>query len=98
MNIREKKTVSKMIRTYCRSKHQMKDTICPECRELETYAHARLERCPFGEKKPTCNRCPIHCYKPEYKDRIREVMRFAGPRMLFRYPLDAVIHLWKELR
>jgi hypothetical protein len=54
---------------------------------------SRLNRCPFGQDKPTCATCPIHCYKPKLRERIREVMRFAGPRMLWRHPILAIRHV-----
>jgi Nitrous oxide-stimulated promoter len=89
---REKRTVSAMIALYCQAHHPAAETPCAECRELQDYALARLDRCPFGDKKPTCAKCPIHCYKPDMKARIREVMRYAGPRMLRRHPLLAAMH------
>lgn len=46
----EKKTVELMIRLYCRKKEKNK-ILCTDCKELLRYAHARLDRCPFGEKK-----------------------------------------------
>ena len=95
MNDREKKTVSKMIRIYCRFKHGQKDSLCPDCKQLEEYAHRRLERCKFGEDKPSCQKCPIHCYKPEYREKMKEVMRFSGPKMVFFHPADAIRHLWQ---
>ena len=96
MNAREKNTVSEMIRIYCRSKHGTRNGLCPECGEVEDYAHNRLEHCKFGEEKPTCEKCTVHCYKPGYRDKIREIMRFSGPRMIFRYPADAIRHLLKK--
>jgi len=95
MNGSEKKTVSKMLRIYCRFKHGQEDSLCEDCKRLEDYAHHRLERCKFGERKPACEKCTVHCYKPEYREKIREVMRFSGQRMLFFHPVDAVKHLWK---
>ncbi len=92
MNTSEKNTVSKMIRIYCRLKHKQQNLLCPDCRKLEDCAHGRLEHCPFGENKPVCKKCPVHCYKPEYREKIREVMQFAGPRMLFFHPADAFRH------
>ncbi len=92
MNTREKVTVSKMIRIYCRSKHGGKKMLCADCKQLGDYALERLERCPFGDNKPACNTCSVHCYQPQYREKIREVMRFSGPRMIFRYPIDAVRH------
>lgn len=91
----EKQTAEQMIRLYCRRKEGNK-TLCPRCRELLEYAHARLSRCPFGQEKPTCRLCTVHCYKPEMKERMRAVMRYAGPRMLLYHPIAAIRHLWKE--
>jgi hypothetical protein len=89
---REARTVRLMIDLYCRSHHGAKG-LCGECRKLAAYAEQRIGKCPFGEEKPACGRCTIHCYKPEMKVRIREVMRFAGPRMTWRHPLLAIRHL-----
>lgn len=97
MNEGEKKTVAKMIRIYCRSKHNTKDRLCEECDSLNNYAQQRLTRCKFGNSKPTCEKCPIHCYKPKMKEQIQIVMRFAGPRMLFYHPILAVKHLCKNV-
>jgi len=90
---RERRTVSLMIAMYCRAQHAQVQGLCPECAELEAYALARVEKCRFGERKPACANCPVHCYKPEMRQRIRAVMRYAGPRMLLRHPLLALLHL-----
>ena len=92
----EKAVVEQMIRLYCR-KREGNEVLCDSCRELLAYAHSRLDRCRFGAQKPTCRKCPIHCYRPEMKDRIRAVMRWAGPRMLLYHPMAAIKHLWREL-
>lgn len=92
---REEKTLAAMVRIYCRAHHGGAE-ICEECRVLLRYAHVRLDRCPFGEGKPTCVRCPVHCYKPEPREKVRQVMRFAGPRMLWRHPILAFLHFWDE--
>ncbi|MCF0199062.1 MAG: nitrous oxide-stimulated promoter family protein [Bacteroidaceae bacterium] len=91
----EKKVVELMVRLYCR-KREGNDSLCADCEALLAYAHARLDRCRFGEQKPSCQRCPIHCYRPEMRERIRQVMRWAGPRMLLYHPLIALRHLWAE--
>ena len=91
----EKQTVERMVRLYCRKKEGNKQ-LCPRCEELLGYARIRLSRCPFGENKSTCRQCSIHCYKPEMKERMREVMRYAGPRMLLYHPVAALRHLWQE--
>ncbi len=91
--IREHRTISAMLNLYCRDHHDPMDGLCPECQSLLEYAEQRLERCVFQEHKPTCAHCPVHCYRAEYRERIREMMRYAGPRMLWRHPLLAVRHL-----
>lgn len=94
---REKKTISVMIRLYCHKHHSTAgDLLCEDCEELLQYAMVRLDKCPLGPEKGPCSKCEIHCYKPAMKKKIREVMRFSGPRMLSRHPALAVSHLMKE--
>lgn len=81
-----------MISDYCRSHYQNKK-LCSECTELKDYALERLNTCPFQEGKTTCAKCPVHCYKQEMRDRIKTVMRYAGPRMTYRHPILALRHL-----
>ena len=88
----EKRIVEKMIRIYCRSKHDQKE-LCDECRELLDYALLRLDKCKYGDKKSACGKCTTHCYKPVMREKIKRVMKFSGPRMLFHHPLDAFRHL-----
>ena len=88
----EKETIRAMIRIYCRSQHQG-DPLCEGCLELSVYADQRLDQCPYGEGKPTCQNCPIHCYQKEQRELIKEVMRFAGPKMIWHHPLMAFRHL-----
>ena len=95
---RERKTVEAMIRLYCEAHHAPEGLFCPECQELLQYALERLDRCPFQERKTTCAKCPVHCYRPEHREQIRVVMRYAGPRMLFRHPILALLHLWDGIR
>ena len=90
---REKKIVADMIALYCRKKHRHKNSLCTECAQLRAYAEQRSDRCPFMETKTFCSNCKVHCYKPEMRDKIRQVMRFAGPRMLMYHPVAAVRHL-----
>lgn len=90
---REKRTVALMIRIYCRSHHGTKAGLCPDCQALLDYAAQRSDRCPFMETKTFCSNCRVHCYRPEMREKIRAVMRFSGPRMLFHHPLMAVRHV-----
>lgn len=98
MNEDEKKVVNKMITLYCKGNHNTNGELCNDCYELNQYAFARLSRCPFGEEKPTCGSCAIHCYKPAKRDLIKKVMRFAGPRMVFISPIYTLKHFYKEYR
>ena len=90
---REKRTVALMIRLYCRKKHRTKKNLCPECEALSQYAMQRSDKCPFMETKTFCSNCRVHCYKPEMREKIREVMRFSGPRMILHHPVMAVRHV-----
>ena len=90
---REKKTVAFMIALYCRKNHGTKGTLCPECEELKQYAMSRSDHCPFMETKTFCSNCRVHCYKPEMREKIRQVMRFSGPRMMLYHPVMAVRHV-----
>lgn len=94
----EFKTVKAMVEVYCKDHHDTKGELCTECRELLEYAEVRLDRCPYGEDKPTCNKCPIHCYKPAPKEQMRLIMRYSGPRMLLKHPILAIRHLVHEKR
>ena len=89
---RECKTLTTMIDMYCKRNHRGKE-LCISCMELQNYALKRLASCPFGEEKPTCAKCPVHCYKPEMRERIRAVMRYSGPRMIYTHPVQAINHI-----
>ena len=90
---KEKKGVSLMISLYCRKKHGSRQELCPECEALKQYALLRSDKCPFMETKTFCSNCKVHCYKPEMREKIREVMRFSGPRMICYHPVLAVSHV-----
>jgi len=96
---REHRTMACMVEIYCRDHHGSGAAApCTECREFLDYAERRLEKCPYGEQKPTCARCPIHCYKPAQREHARVVMRYAGPRMTWRHPWLSLTHLLDKLR
>lgn len=95
---REKRIVSEMIALYCHKKHGTKGYICDDCAALSAYAQTRSDNCPFMETKTFCSNCKVHCYKPEMREKIREVMRFSGPRMLTVHPVMAVRHVIESKR
>jgi hypothetical protein len=91
---RELTTISAMLDMYCRAHHGgAPAALCASCAELFQYASRRLERCVFGDAKPTCANCIVHCYSAEMREQVRVVMRWAGPRMLLRHPLLGIRHL-----
>jgi hypothetical protein len=85
-----------MVEMYC-SHHHGGGVLCAECAKLADYADRKLDLCPYGPEKPTCTECPIHCYRSEPRERMREVMKFAGPRMLRTHPYLAVMHIFDGL-
>jgi hypothetical protein len=95
---REKRTLSAMVGIYCRAHHRSAGRLCEECAALAAYAICRLDRCPFGAEKTACAQCPVHCYQRAMRARIQVVMRYAGPRMLYRHPILALRHQCDALR
>ncbi len=90
---RERLTMAKMIGIYCSAHHDGPgDVLCASCQDFQSYVDVRLKKCPYGEDKPTCANCPVHCYKPARRDQAKRIMRYAGPRMLFRHPLLTITH------
>ena len=88
----EKKTVGLMVELYCRLRERNR-ALCADCQALIVYAHQRLDRCKFGNEKCRCKVCSVHCYNPKMREKIRAVMRFAGPRMLFYHPITTLRYL-----
>jgi hypothetical protein len=91
---RESKTVEVMIALYCHKHHVSSNGLCIEYFSLLEYAFLRLKKCPFQEGKTTCAKCPAHCYSPATRENIRSIMRYSGPRMLYRHPLATIWHLF----
>jgi hypothetical protein len=91
---KQKKTIGIMLRIFCDAHHGTDGRLlCPACAELLDYAERRLDKCPYGQNKGACSKCEIHCYKPEMRKRITEVMRYSGPKMATKHPLLAFGHL-----
>ncbi len=90
--IYESKVIETMIYIYCKKNHNSK-SLCSNCKELVEYCNKRIEHCPLGDAKINCQQCEIHCYSSEQRERIREIMRFSGPRMTYLHPIMAIKHL-----
>lgn len=74
---REKMTIRRMISLY--------ESQCPQASDepghydaLFAYAQKRLDKCVFGEEKPACKQCPVHCYQPTKREEMKQIMRWAG--------------------
>jgi len=93
---REILTVEKMIRLYCKHDHKIGVDGCKECGDLLEYARKHTLNCKFGDQKPVCSNCLVHCYKPEKREKIKMVMRFSGPRMIWTYPNLAIQYIYDK--
>lgn len=67
------------------------ETLCPECAGLLEHGMKKRALCPL-DPKPTCRSCQIHCYTPEYRQKIREIMAYSGRKMILRGRLDYLWH------
>ena len=94
---REKQTVQRMIELYCR--HHLKvETMPEEYQHLAEFACRRLDHCKYGENKTACKNCPTHCYASKEREQIREIMRWAGPRVILYSPKDAIVHTFYNVK
>lgn len=94
-------TVTAMIDLYCLKHHQInanKFQRCTDCEQFRSYVKHRLDRCPYGENKPSCKQCPIHCYRPQQKVNSQTIMRYSGPKMIVKHPIMAIRHLIHDKR
>lgn len=93
----ERKTINTMVLIYCKNMHFNTKTQCNDCQELSNYALQRLMKCPFGENKPTCEKCEIHCYKLDMRKKIKTVMKYSGPHMAYKHPILTILHLIRNM-
>ncbi len=91
--IREKKTIEVMLLMYCKHHHNSKLQLCENCELVLKYALNKIDKCVFGEQKPVCNDCKIHCYAKDMRAKVKEIMRYSGPRMIIKHPYLAIMHI-----
>ena len=91
-------TITRMVRRYCRSVHETGGRFFHTKRPLPEHVKKRRGICPHGDNKPFCSNCPIHCHKPEMRQQMRAVMRYAGPRMLLTHPILVLRHMTETMR
>jgi hypothetical protein len=89
---REKTIVGAMIELYCHKNHSTTGSVCSSCSKLQDYVKIRLMRCVFGNAKPVCKDCTVHCYSSFRREQIIKIMRWSGPRMVIYHPLYALLH------
>ena len=94
----EKHTVRIMVKMYCDHNHDKIGSICSDCNELTEFANERIDKCVFQDDKPVCSECQVHCYRKHMRDKIKTVMRYAGPRMIFSHPILGIRHLIDKRR
>jgi hypothetical protein len=68
-----------------------KRKVCADCARLLSHAVTKRAICHL-EPKPACRLCTEHCYAPDYRQRIREVMKFSGRHLILRGRLDLLFH------
>lgn len=89
----ELKTVTDMISIYCRDVHKTDGgTLCPECEELLDYVEKRVNNCPRIGEQTLCSECSTHCFAPNRRQKMQEIMRYSGPKMMLRSPVMALRH------
>lgn len=94
---KEKAVVDVMISIYCKSNHKSK-SLCKDCQNLQLYVHTKIDRCPFKPEKTYCSTCHIHCYSKIMQEKIKQVMRYSGPRMIFYHPIILIDHWLMTLK
>lgn len=82
---KEKQTIEFMISLYERNHKE-------DCSELLEYALLRIDKCPFMSEKTFCSSCKVHCYQKQYREQMKKVMRYSGPRMLLHHPILTITH------
>lgn len=94
---RQKATIALMLRLYCKHRLGLKEMDEEHLRLLD-YCSRRLDRCRWQDAKPACKDCLVHCYAPAEREKIREIMRWAGPRMILYAPIETLRHFFEGLR
>ena len=85
-----------MVKLYCRNHHHSAH-LCELCNEVLNYAKQRVGQCKWQEEKPACAQCTVHCFKPIFRNKIQEMMRYAGPRMIYKHPIITLNHYVHKL-
>ncbi len=93
---REIETVDAIIKLYCDKNHEQSKGLCDQCQEVRNYAIGKIENCPYQPNKPICKSCTTHCYEPAMREEIRKIMRFSGPKLIWRHPILTIRHMMNK--
>jgi len=66
--------------------------LCPDCAAFMAYAIQKRLTCPLEAEKPSCKHCRIHCYAPQQRALVKQIMAWSGRRMMLRGRLDYLWH------
>ena len=94
---REKKVISEMVKLYCRKNHKKRE-LCDECRDVLNYSLNRIDNCKYMYTKTFCSNCKKPCYSPKMKEKIKQIMKFSGLRILFHHPLLVISHMLSRFK
>ena len=97
--------IGKFVEVYCAGKHGAVERtpfslpeglgetkICSECAAFMEYAVSKRINCPLEAGKPSCKHCRIHCYGKDQREKVREIMAYAGRKLMMQGRLDYVWH------
>ena len=108
---RDAQTLRVMTQMYCENHHRTNgkragenkdgnagdDVLRKQCSAVLAYSLERTAKCPH-EHKGNCKECSIHCYKPDMRAAIKDIMSYAGPRMLYAHPLLALRYVTRKIK
>lgn len=106
--VKDMAVLGRFVAVYCRDKHSdrpktrftyrgIEDRVwrdielCDECARLLAHGTAKRLLCPL-DPKPSCKHCEIHCYAPGHRERVREIMRYSGKKLMRRGRVDLIYH------
>ena len=96
---REKLTIRHMVEIYCRGHRHFASGICVNRTSSLLYSYDRIEKCPFNcSQKPACGLCRTNCFTAKRYRQFRQIMRYAGPRMMLYHPYLTMVHIWDAVR
>lgn len=99
------RVLGKFVEVYCSGKHRAAEqapvalpagigerSLCPECASFLEYAVTKRLKCPLEADKPICKHCRIHCYDRQHREKVREIMSYAGRKLVMKGRLDYLWH------